>query len=103
MFGLHTSGKPSLIATQFPKTIPVINLLRSKIYLQLSAQPHKLESLIAPYENTNIVVIDEIQKVPLLLDEVHRLIEERKLHFLLTESSARKLKQKGVNLLAGRA
>ena len=103
LFGLRASGKSSLIAAQFPKTVPVINLLRSQIYLQLSAQPHKLESLIAPYENTDIVVIDEIQKVPLLLDEVHRLIEERKLRFLLTGSSARKLKQKGVNLLAGRA
>ena len=103
MFGLRASGKSSLIAAQFPKTVPVINLLRSEIYLQRSAQPHKLESLIAPYENTDIVVIDEIQKVPLLLDEVHRLIEERKLRFLLTGSSARKLKQKGVNLLAGRA
>lgn len=49
------------------------------------------------------VVIDEVQRIPLLLNEVHRLIEEQHIHFLLTGSSARKLRQRSVNLLAGRA
>jgi predicted AAA+ superfamily ATPase len=49
------------------------------------------------------IIIDEIQKIPALLDEVHRLIENRRLRFALTGSSARKLRQRGVNLLAGRA
>jgi predicted AAA+ superfamily ATPase len=55
------------------------------------------------HHNHHFIVIDEIQKIPLLLNEVHRLIEEEKLTFLLTGSSARKLKQQNVNLLAGRA
>lgn len=50
-----------------------------------------------------LVVIDEVQKLPSLLDEVHRLIERKKLRFVLTGSSARKLRRSGVNLLAGRA
>jgi predicted AAA+ superfamily ATPase len=52
---------------------------------------------------TNWVVLDEIQKIPVLLDEVHRLIEKHKIHFALCGSSARKLKRLGTNLLAGRA
>ena len=50
-----------------------------------------------------VVVIDEVQRLPILLNEVHRLIEERGIRFLLTGSSARKLRQGGVNLLGGRA
>lgn len=103
LFGLRATGKSSLIAQQFPASVPVINLLRSEIYLQLSAKPYQLESLIKPYQHTDIVIIDEVQKVPPLLDEVHRLIEEQGIRFLLTGSSARKLKRGGVNLLAGRA
>ena len=56
-----------------------------------------------PSDYTGWVVIDEVQKVPALLDEVHRLIETRKLLFVLTGSSARKLKREQTNLLAGRA
>lgn len=56
-----------------------------------------------PTQHKGWVIIDEIQKIPALLDEVHRLIEERKIKFVLTGSSARKLKKSGVNLLAGRA
>ncbi len=52
---------------------------------------------------SGIMILDEIQKVPFLLDEIHMLIEETDFHFLLTGSSARKLRKKGVNLLGGRA
>ena len=66
--------------------------------------PHDLYEVVkALPKNIPYVVIDEIQKVPSLLDEVHRLIEETDKIFILTRSSARKLKHGGANLLAGRA
>src|SRR5262249_46632003 len=71
-------------------------------YTELLATPSRLEQRIPP-NHRDWVIIDEIQKVPALLDEVHRLIERRKLRFALTGSSARKLRRGGVNLLAGRA
>jgi predicted AAA+ superfamily ATPase len=81
--------------------VPVYNLLDNDIYLTLSRRPTQLREELA--EQTTCVVIDEIQKLPLLLDEVHLLIEERGITFLLTGSSARKLRGGGVNLLGGRA
>ena len=77
----------------------MIDLLKSETYLTLIANPSKLEQMISQSQ----VVIDEIQRIPELLNEVHRLIEEKNISFLLTGSSARQLKRKGVNLLAGRA
>ena len=65
------------------------------------ANPSQIESMIALNEKP-FVVIDEIQRVPELLNEVHQLIENKQIRFLLTGSSARKLKRQGVNLLAGR-
>lgn len=103
LFGLRGSGKSSLIQLQLAERIPVINLLRTELYLELSAKPFKFEGIIDAMGQSPIIVIDEIQRVPELLNEVHRLIEERHLTFLLTGSSARKLKREGVNLLAGRA
>lgn len=71
------------------------------LFLAMSQNPGILaEELTA---NDRFVVIDEIQRLPILLNEVHRLIEERGIRFLLTGSSARKLRSSGVNLLGGRA
>lgn len=104
LFGPRATGKTSIIKHQLADSALIINLLRSEVFLRLSASPWELEAIIDAREaSQTIVVIDEIQKVPLLLDEVHRLIEERGIKFLLTGSSARKLKQNNVNLLAGRA
>lgn len=103
LWGPRATGKSSLIRAQLSPEIPVLDLLRADTYLPLSANPSYLEKLISPNPAIPIVVIDEIQRVPELLNEVHRLIEEKGLRFLLTGSSARKLHQKGVNLLAGRA
>lgn len=103
LFGPRATGKSSLISHQLPKSLPVINLLRVDWFLRLNADPSALESIISTFSEQNIIVIDEIQKIPLLLNEVHRLIEERGFHFLLTGSSARKLRHGHVNLLAGRA
>ena len=68
----------------------------------LAADPQRLGNLIGASVDGPII-IDEIQKLPSLLDEVHRLIEARNLWFILTGSSARKLRRSGVNLLGGRA
>lgn len=103
LFGPRGTGKSYLIRQELSPSIPVINLLRSEHYLRLSNRPQDLESIITSYENHSIVVIDEVQRIPLLLNEVHRLIEEKQIKFLLTGSSARKLKRGGANLLAGRA
>jgi uncharacterized protein len=71
------------------------------VYLALSQNPGRMAQELSPKDR--IVVIDEIQRLPELLNEVHRLIESRGLHFLLTGSSARKLRRGGINLLGGRA
>jgi uncharacterized protein len=103
LFGPRATGKSFLIKQQLKGKALIINLLDTQVYLQLNAAPYDLESLIDAHSSFDYVVIDEVQKVPLLLDEVHRLIEERQIVFLLTGSSARKLKNSQVNLLAGRA
>lgn len=106
LFGPRATGKSFLIREQLGDKAIVINLLRSEYYLRLSAEPYLLEKLLLTQVGDNqnpLIVIDEVQKVPLLLDEVHRLIEEQHWTFLLTGSSARKLKHGHANLLAGRA
>ena len=102
LLGPRGTGKSSLINKQLESTALVINLLQSDLFLRLTSNPEDLESLINA-SSKKIIVIDEVQRIPMLLNEVHRLIESKKLTFLLTGSSARKLKQADVNLLAGRA
>lgn len=105
LFGPRATGKSFLIRQQLSQEAIILNLLKTDLAFRLLAEPYRLEELIlAGMQNKNIdvVVIDEIQKVPLLLDEVHRLIEEKGWKFLLTGSSARKLKYGHANLLAGR-
>jgi uncharacterized protein len=99
LFGPRSTGKSTLIQTQLPKSAAIFDLLERDIYRRLLQDP----SLLAKVDQTKIVVIDEIQKIPSLLDEVHRLIQKNNTTFLLTGSSARKLKHGSANLLAGRA
>lgn len=101
LFGPRGTGKTTWIKTVFPGAV-YIDLLDSAVYTRLLAAPERLESLIPPGYKDKIV-IDEIQRVPSLLNEVHRLIEQKGYSFVLTGSSARALRKKGVNLLAGRA
>lgn len=104
LFGPRSTGKTTLIRRQVADRAVVIDLLRGDQTLRLQAHPEELEGIIeAGLSSPPWVVIDEIQKVPALLDEVHRLIEEKGWRFLLTGSSARKLKRGHANLLAGRA
>ena len=79
----------------------VYDLLDRKIYQSLQTNPSLIRQELEPGDK--IIVIDEIQKIPALLDEVHLMIEEKQLIFLLTGSSARTLKRRGVNMLGGRA
>lgn len=100
LLGPRMTGKSTLIRETLPDAL-VFDLLNSEDFLPLLESPSFLGRTIPP--DTEIVVIDEIQKAPQLLDEVHRLIETRGIRFLLTGSSARKLRRGGVNLLGGRA
>ena len=103
LFGPRGVGKSSLIEHVLPES-QLIDLLHSSIYTRLLYNPSQLEMMIEAHDQSDqLVVIDEIQRVPELLNEVHRLIEKKAIRFLLTGSSARKLKKQGVNLLAGRA
>lgn len=100
LFGPRQTGKSSLVQHCFPKQ-RIYTLLDSDTFLSLSQSPRRLSQEIQ--SDKELVIIDEIQKIPSLLDEVHLLIEERGIRFLLTGSSARKLRRGGVNLLGGRA
>lgn len=101
IFGPRGTGKSTFLKAVFPNAV-YIDLLKAENFNSLLANPTRLEGLI-PEKFNEYVIIDEIQKIPDLLNEVHRLIEDKKIKFILTGSSARKLKKKGVNLLAGRA
>jgi len=103
LFGPRNTGKSTWLSKLLPVETKVFDLLETKVYLQLQRDPHILESLIDGLGPTSWVWIDEVQKVPRVLDEVHRLIEKRRFKFALSGSSARKLLRCGANLLAGRA
>jgi predicted AAA+ superfamily ATPase len=100
LLGPRQTGKTFLIRHTLPG-VRVYDLLDTSVYLALSQSPGRIAQEVTPQDR--VVVIDEIQRLPDLLNEVHRLIEERGVHFLLTGSSARKLCRGGVNLLGGRA
>jgi len=100
LFGPRQTGKTSLVHHSL-KEAKVYDLLDTSVFLTLSRNPGRLAEELKPRDS--ILVIDEIQRLPILLNEVHRLIEARGIRFLLTGSSARKLRRGGVNLLGGRA
>jgi predicted AAA+ superfamily ATPase len=103
LFGPRQTGKTFLLKKRFPAA-RFYNLLLSDVFFRLSQRPHLLrEELMSQTDHVQPIIIDEIQKLPVLLDEVHNLIEEKRLKFILTGSSARKFKRGGANLLAGRA
>ncbi len=102
LFGPRGVGKSTWIRKRGHFDL-AIDLLRQDIFLRLQREATLLEAQTAHLPTGSVVFIDEIQRLPELLNEVHRLMEERKLDFILTGSSARKLKRAGTNLLAGRA
>lgn len=105
LFGVRQSGKSSYIKYQLKEHVAKsYNLLEQDLYLKLSIDPTLIRQELEAENITNaLIVVDEIQKCPQLLDEIHLLIEKRKIRFLLTGSSIRKLKAAGTNMLAGRA
>lgn len=108
LFGMRGCGKSTLLRQQFdPAKTLWIDLLLAEEELKYRSHPDRLkleiQALIDANKRPDRVVIDEIQKIPALLDVVHHLIENEKIKFALTGSSARKLKRGGANLLAGRA
>ncbi len=100
LWGPRKVGKSFWIAHHLPKAT-VIDLLQTDVVVEYAARPALLRERYQAHQG--LLVIDEIQKVPALLDEVHWLIEHRGLSFLLTGSSARKLRRGHANLLGGRA
>ena len=100
LFGPRQTGKTKLIKQQLGN-YKYYNLLDRGLYLRLQNDPTLIRKELK--KEDRIIVIDEIQKIPALLDEVQLMIEEFDIHFLLTGSSTRSLKTKGVNLLGDRA
>lgn len=102
LFGPRGTGKSTWLRNEIKNAL-WIDLLEPEQFRSFSARPERLKELVLANIDKKVVIIDEIQKVPSLLDVVHSLIEEKKgLQFVLTGSSARKLKRTGVDLLAGR-
>lgn len=102
LFGARGTGKSTFIKEQFADDSTYIDLLDPVLEDRLSRNPNDLHLIIGD-SAPQWIIIDEVQKVPRILDIVHSLIESRRQKFILTGSSARKLKRGGANLLAGRA
>ena len=102
LFGLRGVGKSTWIRRQLPDAHR-FDLLDEALYQSLLADPSLFAAELRRLEPESWVVVDEVQRLPGLLNEVHRAIEDRRLRFALLGSSARKLRAAGVNLLAGRA
>ena len=103
LLGPRGTGKSTWIQKNYKNSAVVYDLLNTTELIRLSRDPSLLYRETAHLPSGSWVIVDEIQKVPALLNEVHRIIEEKKVRFILSGSSARKLKESGVNLLAGRA
>lgn len=102
LFGPRGSGKSTWLRQHFPKAL-TLDLLNEKLFHELLTNPGRFAELIHSLPRRSWVCVDEIQRMPGLLNEVHRAMEEKDLRFALSGSSARRLRRAGVNLLAGRA
>lgn len=101
-WGARQTGKSTLLKTLFPNAL-WFDLLLSEEYERLSKKPELLREIILANRNVSLVIIDEIQRLPDLLNEVHWLISNHKVRFILSGSSPRKILRGGFNLLGGRA
>ena len=105
LFGARGTGKTFWLNHELNEDIGLkIDLLDDEQYFRFLTKPHELKELLSPsFDFSKWIIIDEVQKIPALLNAVHLLIENKDAKFILTGSSARKLKKEGANLLAGRA
>jgi uncharacterized protein len=106
LFGPRQAGKSTFVKTLLTEEDLYINLLPQRIFLDYIRDPNLFRQEVLAHKRSHpkfTCVVDEIQKIPALLDEVHDLIENEGIRFILTGSSARKLKRGSANLLAGRA
>ena len=102
LWGPRQTGKSTLLRAAYPLA-PRIDLLKTDLHLRYAREPHRLREEFDTPDAARFVIIDEVQKVPALLDEVHWLIENRGVVFALCGSSARKVRREHANLLGGRA
>lgn len=102
VFGARQTGKSTFLRQKFPKSV-FIDLLDTSIAARFKRRPSLLYEMLRDKEEGTLVIIDEIPEVPDLLNEVHRLMSEKSIVFILCGSSAIKLKRKGYNTLGGRA
>jgi predicted AAA+ superfamily ATPase len=105
LWGARKTGKSTYLKSSFPDSL-YYDFLKTDLFLDLSKRPSLLREQILAQEKKILkqpIILDEVQKVPQILDEVHWLIENKRLSFILCGSSARKLKREKVNLLGGRA
>ena len=103
LLGPRSTGKTFWIKKTLTKEIPYLSLNQTSLYSRLIINPGEIRQILEPYKSIKLAVIDEIQKLPILLDEIQELIENEDFKFLLTGSSARKLKRSNANMLGGRA
>ena len=102
LWGARQVGKTTLLEQLYPKA-RYYDLLKAGEFERFLRKPSLLSEELESMEEGDLVIIDEIQKVPQLLDEIHALIHKRKIRFILSGSSPRKLIRSGANLLGGRA
>ena len=102
LWGARQTGKSTLLNTLFPNAV-YYDLLKADVFSELKFNPSLLRQRVEALPPEAIVIIDEVQKIPALLDEVHWLMVNHGTHFILCGSSARKLRRSGANLLGGRA
>jgi predicted AAA+ superfamily ATPase len=102
LMGPRGSGKSTWVRATFPDAY-VFDLLSEETYQRLLSNPRLFADELRAVSTDKWVMVDEVQRLPALLNEVHRFSEEKRVRFILCGSSARKLKRAGVNLLAGRA
>lgn len=102
LWGARQTGKSTLLKQLFPEAI-WIDLLLSDVFRRFTAQPQLLREMLNLSDHPKLVIIDEIQKIPQLLDEIHWLMMNEKVQFILSGSSPRKIIRSGANLLGGRA
>lgn len=102
LWGARQTGKSTLLKSLFPDAI-WFDLLKSDVFTRYQNSPSQFREAILATPSNNLVIVDEIQKIPALLDEIHWLIENHQTRFILSGSSARKILRSGANLLGGRA